>query len=67
MTEEKILYLYPPTLFWINWLKADELQRIDMIRNLKIPTNTKADLSTLLNSYFEDLELTLKKLNEVSE
>lgn len=47
-------------LFWQEWLGADELRRLKMVKTLPIFNKGKPDYkrltATLLNSYFEDLE-----------
>jgi hypothetical protein len=46
--------------FWKKWLKANEVERIEMIKKLPIIDLMKVKDPSLLNSYFEDLADTLK-------
>jgi len=54
--------------FWIEWSKAGELERVDLIKTLFKNCRLCVDdldvhaLSSLVNSYLEDLEETMKTM-----
>jgi hypothetical protein len=56
--------------FWQDWIEADELDRVEMIR--KLPPFRRGGICrmmtpTLLNSYLVDLHRTMKKEEEEKE
>lgn len=47
-------------IFWDQWLRANELERVKLVQTLPMFTESKGSFAqyvspTLLNSYFEDL------------
>ena len=52
--------------FWMKWIEANEIEKQKLVSTLPIFKDIKCPLFTpsVLNSYFEDLYLTLKEVTK---